>query len=110
MILNLAVSCTASTRKLRPTMIDVVIILEGIKTNTKTPEVDHQCFLEQFNHLEIIAFRKANMIQTDAFGSFYQEGVLPNGMSITVKRFSPIVESGRKNVEFQNEIDSVLPL
>ncbi|XP_026450213.1 probable LRR receptor-like serine/threonine-protein kinase At1g53430 isoform X2 [Papaver somniferum] len=58
MILNLAIMCTSFTGKLRPTMLEVVNILER-KTKMKTPRVD-PLFSTVVNSEEVISNVKSN--------------------------------------------------
>ncbi|KAI3852779.1 hypothetical protein MKW92_026393 [Papaver armeniacum] len=53
-------------------------------------------------------FNKANVTQRGRFGSSIYQGVLPNGMSIIVKKFSTDIEM--EKVVFHNEMDATLPL
>ncbi|XP_026430209.1 receptor like protein kinase S.2-like isoform X2 [Papaver somniferum] len=63
MLLHLAILCTNHSRDLRPTMSEVVKILEG-KTIMKTPPVDPQYF-EEYNFVDVMSDVESSSFSTE---------------------------------------------
>ncbi|KAI3981719.1 hypothetical protein MKX01_009545 [Papaver californicum] len=111
MLLHLAILCTNHSRELRPTMSEVVNIIER-KSITKIPPVDPQYFeTNTFNYryLEVATknFSSANKIGQGSSGSVYK-GMVPNGMMIAVKQLHNKPDQGK--LEISNEVNIVSTL
>ncbi|KAI3868829.1 hypothetical protein MKW92_048153 [Papaver armeniacum] len=63
MLLHLAILCTNHSRELRPTMSEVVKIVEG-KTIMKTPPVDPQYF-EEYNFVDVMSDVESSSFSTE---------------------------------------------
>ncbi|KAI3868830.1 hypothetical protein MKW92_048154 [Papaver armeniacum] len=118
MLLHLAILCTNHSRELRPTMSEVVNILEG-KTIMKTPPVaqesDEELIESGYFTLKRLYAATQNFSPENriCMGRLYR-GILPNGMNIAVERINITHDptefesqshfQNRRNIVLQNEV------
>ncbi|MCL7030332.1 hypothetical protein MKW94_002383, partial [Papaver nudicaule] len=111
MLLHLAILCTNHSRELRPTMSEVVSIIEG-KTIMKTPPVDHQYFKE-YNFVEVVSDVESSSLSAEieladeGFVSDHDDVYSENGQEATESSQAK-VKKGFADSEFTNDFVSDL--